>query len=312
MIFPNNKVSVCILTSNRIDYLKKTVRSVLNSTFKDFRIFVFNDMSTDGTDLYLEDLQKKGFLHEFRNKSKSGIYGNANLILENIKSEYCIMLHDDDLLEKGYISEVVGLADSDDSISFVGTGWNIINGDDVVIETRVFPEINKAVILSDKEYFYHNLDGLCFPWSGTLIRMSCINGARFEPAKYNIASDTVFLNKLAIKNRVGYIPRPLFNYRIHKDQATRKMDFDTYFDDWKRLWSFYDDLISSRFNNDKTMSIKHRTALNRTISFLMIIAPDLKSFFKILFSKYTDLFLMKPGQIRSIISKLIKLIVRKE
>ena len=307
-----SRVAVCILTSDRLNYLKKTIDSVTRSTFGDFKIFVFNDASTDGTNLYLESMQKNGILLELRSAFKAGIYGNANLVLETIESKYCIMLHDDDLLEPAYIEEVINLADSDESVAIVGTGWNVIDKDGSVIKTRTYPAIDRPVVLSEEEYFYHNLEGLSFPWSGTLIRMACIDGVRFEYEKYNIASDTVFLNKLAINNRVGYIPRPLFNYRSHTDQITQKMDFDTYFDDWKGLWSFYDNLISERFGNNRILVKKHRKAINRTISFLIITSPDLRRFFKILFSKYTNLFLMKPGQIRSIISKFIKLITGKE
>ena len=45
----NPKVSSCIPTYNRKDYLKETLDSVFAQTYKDYEVIVVDDGSIDGT-----------------------------------------------------------------------------------------------------------------------------------------------------------------------------------------------------------------------------------------------------------------------
>ena len=45
----NPKVSICIPTYNRKDYLKETLDSIFAQTYKDYEVVVIDDGSTDGT-----------------------------------------------------------------------------------------------------------------------------------------------------------------------------------------------------------------------------------------------------------------------
>jgi len=150
----NKKVAVCILTYNRKNFLERTIDSVLNSNSKNYEIFVFNDNSTDGTNEYLELMEKKGFLKEYRQNKNVGLYKNANTIIENINAEYCLMLNDDDLLDKDYIEETLRTANLDDDISIVGTAWNKINENDEIIDTILYKNFNETVILNDEDFFF--------------------------------------------------------------------------------------------------------------------------------------------------------------
>ncbi len=47
------KVSVCIPTYNRKDYLKEALESVFAQTYKDYEVVIVDDGSTDGTKIPL-------------------------------------------------------------------------------------------------------------------------------------------------------------------------------------------------------------------------------------------------------------------
>lgn len=311
MIVCKKKLAVCILTHNRLNLLKKTINSVLNSKSNDFEIFVFNDNSTDGTNEYLESMEKQGFLKEFRQNKNIGLYRNANSIVENIKAKYCLMLNDDDTIEPTYFIETVRVANLEDSISMVGTAWNKINENGKILESIIYKELNKPSILIDKEFFLHNLNGLNFPWGGTLIRMDKIGDLRFNYKYYGTGADSIFLCNLALGNKVGYIPEPLFNYRIHRYQMSQIEDIGESFKKWKRIWGFYEDLILKNFDDNKIFLKKHNIAVNKTISYLLQECPDLKIFFKILFSKYFNFLLMNFQQLKGVVSRFLKLIMGK-
>ena len=44
-----SKISVIIPTFNRAQFLKKSIDSVINQTYKNFEIIIIDDGSTDGT-----------------------------------------------------------------------------------------------------------------------------------------------------------------------------------------------------------------------------------------------------------------------
>ena len=163
MIYCKNKLAVCVLTYNRIDYLKKTIDSVLNNSLKEYDLIVINDVARDGTNEYLEALEKDEILREVRNNKNFGQFKNANYILSSVVSEYCIILHDDDTLEPDHLKEVFDLAETDNDISIVATGWNGIDENGEIIHTEIYREFSSPTILSDREFFYHR-----FPsWRGS-------------------------------------------------------------------------------------------------------------------------------------------------
>ena len=43
------EVSICIPVYNAEKYIEKTIKSILNQTFKDFELIVFDNCSTDST-----------------------------------------------------------------------------------------------------------------------------------------------------------------------------------------------------------------------------------------------------------------------
>ena len=49
------KVSVCIPTYNRKDYLKEALESVFAQTYKNYEVVIVDDGSTDGTEDMLKD-----------------------------------------------------------------------------------------------------------------------------------------------------------------------------------------------------------------------------------------------------------------
>ena len=315
MFICKKEIAVCILTYNRKELLKKTIASVLNSSSKDYEIFVFNDNSTDGTNEYLESMEKQGLLKEYRQNRNMEVNKNANSIIENINAKYCLMLNDDDILDTNYLKETSRVADLDNSISIVGTAWNKIDENGKIIDSIIYKYFKQPTILSDEDFFLHNLSGLNFPWGGTLIRMDKIGNIRFDDEYYGIGADSIFLCNLVLGNKVGYIPTPLFNYRIHKSQKTQEEDISDILESlekWKKIWEFYEYLILNYFDNKKKLFLKkHNIAVNKTIIYLLQESKDLKSFFKILFSKNFSFSLINISQLKIIIIKFMKLLLRR-
>jgi glycosyltransferase involved in cell wall biosynthesis len=51
-------IDICVVTYNRLEYLKLCIWSILASTKINYRLFVLSDCSTDGTNEWLLEMKK--------------------------------------------------------------------------------------------------------------------------------------------------------------------------------------------------------------------------------------------------------------
>jgi glycosyltransferase involved in cell wall biosynthesis len=311
MIEIAEKVAICILTFNRLDLLQKTISSVNNSTFRDFHIIVSDDGSTDRTSKYLKKLQSKNMITRIKHDKNIGQYNNANYLLDNIGCRYLLFLHDDDLIEPDLLEKKLRLIESDKNISMVGCGWNIIDSDKKIIETRIYNKLNKPIILTDKDFFYHHFDGLNFPWSGVLYNREKIGDLRFKE-KFYIGADYPFIARLAVGNKVGYIPEALMNYRSHDIQISKlRKNTELNFSLWINNFRFYENLVLKNYNDNYLLG-KLRRANNRTMFQLAIQADNIAVLKKILCSRYFVVKYLTPVKFLKMIKKFTLLSVKRK
>jgi len=288
MLYCSKKIAVLIITHNRLAFLKKSVDSVLASNSNKFELYVFNYASDDGTNEYLQSINDKRLIGIRRNINL-GSFENANDVLETINAEYCVFLHDDDTISKNHLDMMFDLIEKDPEISIIGSDWNVINEKDEVILTNKYKEFKSSIILDDKKYFWHHLKGLNFPWSGSMMRMSKIQDLRFEGGKYPFIADAVFMAKLAVGNKVGYIPGTLINYRIYREQTSKNISFNQQIEMWENNFNFYINLINKNHFREKYL-LQHKKATSKTFGGLIINSPDKNYFFKLFKSKYFNFF----------------------
>jgi glycosyltransferase involved in cell wall biosynthesis len=106
-----SKIFIGIPTLNRPDYVKETILSVLEQSYQDFVIYVSDNVSTPETQesvrRYVEQLNdpRVTFTQQPYN---GGEYGQGWYFFNQAKGyDYFIILHDDDRILPGYISQAV-------------------------------------------------------------------------------------------------------------------------------------------------------------------------------------------------------------
>ena len=93
----NILVSAIIVTHNRLPLLKRAVKSVENQTYDNIELIVVDDASDDGTNIYGDELIKRGYKYLYIDKehSKGGNHAR-NVGIKNSTGEYIALLDDDD------------------------------------------------------------------------------------------------------------------------------------------------------------------------------------------------------------------------
>lgn len=99
-------VSVYIPTKNRLDLLKRAVKSVLLQKNSTIELIIVDDYSTDGTKQYLNTLSNKNKnVRVFYNTCSKGACFSRNIAISNARGEFITGLDDDDYFTPDRISD---------------------------------------------------------------------------------------------------------------------------------------------------------------------------------------------------------------
>jgi glycosyltransferase involved in cell wall biosynthesis len=98
----NLKISIITCTFNRIEKLKKNIRSVKNQNYKNYEHYILDDGSNDGTKEYIEKINdaKIKYIRFEDNCGQPTILFNSN-IFNKINGDYVVLLDSDDYLFDG-------------------------------------------------------------------------------------------------------------------------------------------------------------------------------------------------------------------
>jgi glycosyltransferase involved in cell wall biosynthesis len=90
-------VTFCMSTYKRPDFLRKQIRTILNQTFQNFSIIISDNDTEASAKRIVEDYNDPRIQY-FVNESNLGMVRSFNRSLEKAKSEYVVMITDDDPL----------------------------------------------------------------------------------------------------------------------------------------------------------------------------------------------------------------------
>ena len=100
------QISVIMPVYNTSQYLRRSIESVLNQTYKDFELICINDGSTDNS---LEILQEYA-THDPRikiiNQENKGLSGARNSALEIAQGEWITFVDSDDFITNNFIGNL--------------------------------------------------------------------------------------------------------------------------------------------------------------------------------------------------------------
>ena len=159
------KLSICIPTYNRVDYLKKTIKSILLSNRQDFDLVISDNCSTDNTqDFCLNISQQDSRLKFFRNNHNLGISQNVYQCIINAKSDYIYFLSDEDEFNSEMIDRAFSLLDSNYSAILSSVYDTYHNNFYIKRRTQSFKNFNYDLIRQMHTYI-----------SGIIIKKSYLN-----------------------------------------------------------------------------------------------------------------------------------------
>jgi len=96
-------IDICVVTYNRLAYLKNCVWSIIAATKIPYRLFIISDNSNDGTNEWLLEMKSFGKIDEvIINSENLGSAKSFNKVIEATSSEYFVMTCDDMWFHRGW------------------------------------------------------------------------------------------------------------------------------------------------------------------------------------------------------------------
>lgn len=93
---------------NDVQYIEKSLQSILNQTFFKFKLIISDDFSTDGSQQICESYARKDSRIEYIRQVKNiGISKNMQFLLSKSNTEYFMWAGDDDLYDSAFIEKLI-------------------------------------------------------------------------------------------------------------------------------------------------------------------------------------------------------------
>jgi len=122
-------VSIIVGEYNSESFIEKNVRSLLNQTYKNIEILLYDDASTDSTREIMKKMQTEfpDKIRIFYSDENKGVGYGRNYCLHQAKGEYILFMDHDDYIHDSYVERVLKFAEKNPKYDIVYTGFTSVD-----------------------------------------------------------------------------------------------------------------------------------------------------------------------------------------
>ena len=142
-------VTVAIPVYNGELFIKQAIDSVLNQTYKNFVLKIFDNCSTDRTSEIIYSFNDKRIKY-IKNKKNIGMLPNWKKALDSATTKYVALLFSDDFYKPMFLEKTIKIFENNSKIAIVSAGAEIYNIRNQLVGSR---KRSKIGIFSSKEYY---------------------------------------------------------------------------------------------------------------------------------------------------------------
>ena len=195
----NYKVSIIMPVYNREFLAIRSVKSVMNQTYKNWELLIINDGSSEKINM-LREMVKSDVRIKIYDIDHNGVSVARNKGIEEATGEYIAFLDSDDLFKPTKIEEELKYM-IDNNFTFCHTAYDRIDYNGNYTETMYSGKLSGYV-------FEKLLHGCPVATPTVMIKKDVINDSRFVPG-YTVSQDICFWIDISYSQDLGYIEKPL-------------------------------------------------------------------------------------------------------
>lgn len=221
----NPLVCICIPQYNNQKTIAETLNSIINQTYKNIIIKIFDNASTDNSLEILKNYEHKYHnIYVFQNEKNIGGEANFTRCIENLEGDYGAIYHADDIYLPHMVQKQVEFLEKNEDCSAVAVHSYTIDENSRIISMRYIPEEytkqKNNVIGNQLELFKSVLKyGNYITCPSVMARTNVYKNdvKSWNGAKFKTSADLDVWLRLASFGKFGLISIPLMQYRESTD-----------------------------------------------------------------------------------------------
>ena len=214
------KISVCVAVYNSRDYLRRSIDSVLNQTYKNLEIILVDDGSSDGSEKICDEIANSDTRVIVIHKPNGGLFSSRNVGIEAATGDYICFLDGDDYIDPDMYESMLSVLLSE-NVDLVACRYRQVFADGVYdLSTDMIAlfdgqEMLEQFLKEDEAFLIQNS-----AWN-KLYKRSLISELRFPERWYEDMLYTTHL--LALPEHSVYIDRAFHNYICDRGTSIMNM-----------------------------------------------------------------------------------------
>lgn len=202
-------VSVVLPVYNGEKYLRESINSILNQTYKNIELIIVNDNSTDSTlEIAKEYATKDDRVKVFSNEINLKLPSSLNVGFSHAKGEYLSWTSDDNFYHDNAIEKMVYYLEEHHNDVMVCSDFMKLYVDNNKIE-----EVKLEV--SAQNMINGNCVGACFLYRKSIADLV----GQYAVDKF-LVEDYDYWLRIMLEGNIGHIPEFLYTYRLHSKSLT--------------------------------------------------------------------------------------------
>jgi glycosyltransferase involved in cell wall biosynthesis len=209
------KISVCIPTYNRAEFLNEAINSVLIQQ-GNYEIVIVDDGSTDNTEQVVVSTGSDRIRY-FKNERNMGRPFTRNRCIKEASGDYILWLDDDDLFMPFLLQEYFRILNDDPSIDVIY--GNLQSFDNKTGKDLIYFSA-KDYTNSGSEILKNIIDGSGITNLGSAIRKSLFEKHGYYDAEFMRAQDNEFWTRIAPYAKFYKLNKTIARYRKHDENVS--------------------------------------------------------------------------------------------
>lgn len=205
----NPQLSVVMPARNARLFLDESIGSIINQTFTDFEFIILDDASTDGTYAKLQEWASRDpRIRLFHSDKKLGLVGSSNFLSEKVSTPIMARMDADDVSHPDRLHRQWEVLKENPDIVAVGT---LCDGIDIK---------GRSIRPRDRWRLVRQSPYIPFPHGSAMFRSAAMQAIGGYQKEFEYGEDQDFFFKMRAQGRVVTLPKCLYSYRYHDENAT--------------------------------------------------------------------------------------------
>ena len=198
-----NDIQIFVTTYNRSALLKETLQSLLAQTIRPASITVLDNNSPDDTEEMVRSFAQDGVEYV----RTTGFLGNFNKARELVSKPYCMLFHDDDLLNPSYLEMALKMLNHYPNVSLVTCAYTPFkHGTPFKMPQTLSPEHILFTSARDWSCYMYFFEGISY--APAIHRTKDFLQTELEYEKFNKFNDWPLLVKMGAYGNVVFLTDP--------------------------------------------------------------------------------------------------------